>query len=61
MGHLALQHVQELLEFLLGFRVHEVILHELFDLAAYPLRQTVQLILVALRPLLQQLVQALLL
>ena len=36
LSHLAFEHVQKLLEFLLGFRVHEVVFHEFFDLPADP-------------------------
>ena len=61
LGHLALEHVQQFLELLLGLRVHEVVLHEFLYLAANAFRQGVQLFPVALRPLLQQIVKAFLL
>ena len=61
LGHLALQHVQQFLELLLGLGVDEVVLHQLFDLASHAFGQLVQLFPVALGPLLQQLVQAFLL
>ena len=61
LGHLALQHIQQLLEFLLGLRVHEIVVHQLPQLAADSLGKVVQLLQVAIGPLVQQVEQGLLL
>ena len=57
LGHLLFQHVQQFLEHLLGIRVHEVVLHQLLDLAAEAVGQIVQLFPVSVGPLFQHVQQ----
>ena len=61
LGHLALEHIQQLLELLLRLRVHEVVVHQLLELASHAFRQIVELFQVAVGPLLQEVVESLLL
>ena len=61
LGHLALEHIQQLLEHLLGVRVHEVVVHQLLDLPAQAVGEVVQLVQIALGPLAEQSVQGALL
>ena len=59
--HLAFEQIQQFLKLALGVGVDEVVLHQFFQLTAYAFGQVVQLFQVAVGPLLQQVVEGLLL